>query len=97
MSEYFDEDKLNFGVYWESVSSELSKSFNLNRGDYNNLIEFGRLLGSTDVEGQLSHINMYKGIFTTERDEFQKDCKTKSKLYRVLGFFVGAVLALLII
>ena len=97
LAEFFNRNISLFGIYWESIIKDISKSCGLTADDYNNLIEFGRILGTTDVQGQLSHINIYKGIFTTTRDEYQKDFKTKSKLYRVLGFFLSAAVALLII
>lgn len=97
LAPYFKESNLPFNIYWQKAAEELSKSFNLTREDYKSLVEFGRLLGTTDVEGQLSHIEIYKALFSAERDSFEKDCKIKSRLYKTLGFFAGAVLVLFII
>lgn len=94
---FLDKDIKPFYRYWESVAHEFTKTFRLDSDDSNKLVEFGRLLGTTDVEGQLSHIGIYKGFFAQSRDDLQKEYKTKSRLYRTLGFFAGAVAALLIL
>ncbi|MCR5653793.1 MAG: stage III sporulation protein AB [Ruminococcus sp.] len=94
---FFEKGTKPFCVYWESAAKSISKSYSLNMEDYSNLIEFGRLLGTTDTEGQISHIEIYKGIFTSAKNNFEKDCKIKSRLYKTLGFFSGAVLAIMII
>ena len=93
----FDENKSGFSLWWDSAVEKFTKTYSLSGEEYNNLIEFGRLLGTTDTEGQLSHINIYKGIFGLIRDDFHKDCKTKSRLYKTLGFFAGATLALMLL
>lgn len=97
LSEFFSEKKTPFTAYWNSSVQRLSKAYSLSSEVRRNLTEFGKMLGATDVEGQIKHICVYKSVFTTARDNFQKDCKTKERLYKTLGFFAGAVLALLII
>ena len=97
LSEFFAEKKTPFLNYWNNAVQKLTKTYNLSAEVSNNLAEFGKLLGATDVEGQINHIGVYKGVFRAERDNFQKDCKIKARLYKSLGFFAGAVLALLII
>lgn len=97
LSEYFDEKKTPFISYWNSSIQRISKAFGLSTEVISNLTEFGKMLGATDVEGQMRHIGIYKSVFTTVRDNFRKDCKTKARLYKTLGFFAGAVSALLIL
>lgn len=97
LSEYFNQKKTPFVTYWNSAVQELTKVYGLSSEVSGNLTEFGKILGATDVDGQLKHIGIYNSLFTTERDNFQKDCKTKGRLYKTLGFFAGAVLALLIL
>lgn len=97
LSEYFKEKKTPFTAYWNSAVQKLTKVYGLSSEVSANLTEFGKMLGATDVEGQIKHIGIYKSLFTTERDNFQNDFKTKARLYKTLGFFAGAVLALLIL
>ena len=97
LSEYFYEKKTPFNTYWDNAVQKLAKAYSVSPEIKHNLTEFGRMLGATDVEGQIKHIGVYKSVFTTERDNFQKEYKTKARLYKTLGFFAGAVLALLIL
>lgn len=97
LSEHFNKNITPFVTYWNRAVYELTKAYALSSEVNANLSEFGKMLGATDVEGQIKHIGIYKSLFTTERDNFQKDCKTKGRLYKTLGFFAGAVLALIIL
>ena len=97
LSEYFLEKKTPFNTYWDNAVQKLTKAYSISSEIKHNLTEFGRMLGSTDVEGQIKHIGVYKSVFTTSLDNFQKEYKTKARLYKTLGFFAGAVLALLIL
>ena len=97
LSEYFLDKKTPFNTYWDNAVQKLAKAYSVTAEIKRNLTEFGRMLGTTDVEGQIKHIGVYKSVFTTARDNFQKEYKTKARLYKTLGFFAGAVLALIII
>ena len=97
LAQYFEEKTSSFSLWWDKALVKISKCYSLTEDERNSLTGFGHSLGTTDTEGQLSHINIYKGIFELIRDDFHKDCKTKSRLYKTLGFFCGAVLAILIL
>lgn len=93
----FDIKREPFPIYWQKVVKKIPKSYNLKKDDYTALVQFGQLLGTTDAQGQINHINIYKNIFQQNLNDAQKDCDTKSRLYKILGFFAGAVIVLLII
>jgi len=97
LSAYYKSDIRPFQAFWQSFINSISKTYFLSKEDKNTLSEFGRILGATDVEGQLSHIEIYKGIFSEKQKSLQSEYKTKSRLYKTLGFVAGAVLALLIV
>ena len=61
------------------------------------MCSFGEKLGITDVEGQLKHIELYKGLAKAHLDDSKKDITEKSRLYKTMGFFVGAAVALIVI
>ena len=94
---FFDNDISPFGAYWERAVGGMAKTCFLKRDEADSLVEFGRLLGTTDVEGQLCHIGIYKGVFSAARDNLREEYKTKARLYKSLGFFAGATLALSLI
>ena len=49
------------------------------------------------MEGQLSHIELYTDIFTKALENAVSEMKTKSRLYKTMGFFLGTSIALMIV
>jgi stage III sporulation protein AB len=82
---------------WNRSAEESAKAYFLTNLDKSLLCEFGAELGKTDVEGQLKHIELYKVQFTKQLAESEENIKQKAKLYKTMGFFVGASLALIMI
>ena len=60
------------------------------------MLGFGEKLGKTDLEGQLSHIELYRALFQKQIKEAEDDAQKKSRLYRTLGIFGGVSAAILI-
>lgn len=87
----------DFADYWNSAIQRLPKSCAITDGDLCLLKDFGRLLGTTDTQGQLNHIALYREQFDIQLKKAGEEYGQKAKLYRILGFFAGAVAALLII
>lgn len=86
-----------FSIQWKKNIKLLPKSLSLDSTDYNLLYEFGQTLGKADVDGELAHIELYKTSFQRQLDNAEENIKTKSKLYKAMGFFIGAAVAIMII
>ena len=97
LTDIFYTDSQIFTDYWCESVSKIPKSYGLKPDDYSLLNEFGKLLGTTDIEGQLNHIELYNTLFNNSLNNSNKEYKNKGKLYRLLGFFCGAVLAIMFI
>ncbi len=98
MLEFFSDNIFSsFIDYWNSFVEKIPKTYGLTNEDISLIKEFGKRLGTTDIEGQLNHIELYKNHFETQYKKSEDEYKTKSKLYKVLGFFIGAVIALILI
>ncbi len=97
LTDIFCTDSYVFTDYWTDSLSRIPKSYGLKADDCSLLSEFGKLLGTTDIEGQLNHIELYKTLFKNSLDNSEKEYKSKGKLYRLLGFFCGATLAIMFI
>ncbi len=84
-----------FYISWEKSIVNMQSS--LKDSDKKLLKSFGRSLGSSDIDGQLSNIEVYKEDFArikaTADNEFQK----KSRLYRSLGVLSGMFLSIMLI
>lgn len=89
------EDQSDYKTFWQSCVRSIPNSYGLKQEDYNLLFDFGRLLGSTDTEGQLNHIQLYKSLFQSQCKNAEEQYKSKARLYKILGFFAGAVIAVM--
>jgi stage III sporulation protein AB len=69
----------------------------LNKEDLTLLKEFFAKLGTTDVDGQLSHIDLYKEIFQEQYNKSKSDIEKKCKLYRMAGIFAGLAFVVMFI
>ena len=57
---------------------------------------FGRELGTTDMEGQMSHLKLYRELTAARLREASADREKKGRLYRQLGIFGGIAVALVL-
>lgn len=98
ISEYFKTGSFNnMNEYFETCIKNIPKACALKKEDKSLIIEFGRLLGTADIDGELSHIGLYKELIETNIDNSIEELNQKSKLFKLLGLFSGIAAALLII
>ena len=99
--------QMNFRLFFPKAKTDSEKQYTvrtknttvhfLKHEDKQLLCSFGEKLGITDVEGQLKHIELYKGLANAHLDDSKNEIKQKSRLYKTMGFFVGTAAALVII
>ena len=81
---------------WETLVSRLPRSCSLTEPDVALLLRLGAQLGKTDLDGQLRHL----ALTATELDaliaESESLVSQRSRLYKTIGFFVGASSAILL-
>ena len=73
------------------------ENLNFNNKDKELLSSFFKDLGTTDIDGELSHIKMYQELFSEQYKLSKEDIKNKGKLYRMLGLFSGLAFVVLFI
>ena len=61
------------------------------------LLEFGSLLGTTDVEGQLSGISALQSLIQTLYERRSEEYNSKGRLYRSVGLIAGVTLGIMVI
>ncbi len=90
----FDSEKI-FLQQW----SELLKLYHdtLTKSDIKLLLSFAENLGKTDVNGEISHIQMYVELLSSSVNEAENSINSKSKLYRTFGVSVGLLISILLI
>lgn len=81
---------------WEK-SLEEAKNTNFNQEDITALKTLGKMLGNTDVEGQVSQIELTQNLLIDKIQQAQEEKKKNSKLYRTLGLATGLTVAIILI
>lgn len=89
--------EIPFDIRWERAVNNIPRSRALNNSDKELLISFGTKLGKTDVEGQLSHIELYRAMLQKQLSLAEEAAAQKSRLFKTLGLFGGVSAALLIL
>lgn len=80
---------------WEEALQENKTS--LLKEDIDLLKGMGKLLGKTDLEGQISEIELTKTFLDTQIKRAEKECEKNEKLYKTLGLVGGTALVIILI
>lgn len=70
---------------------------NMNNEDLNTLKKLENLLGKTNVEGQLSEIELMKKFIETQIKKAEKERSKNEKLYKNLGVIVGLAIVIILL
>lgn len=82
---------------WE-MALENSKNDNyLSTEDIIALKSLGKMLGNTDIEGQVSQIELSENLLDEKIAEAQEAKKKNTKLYKTLGISTGLAIAIILI
>lgn len=82
---------------WE-MALENSKDDNyLSTEDIIALRSLGKMLGNTDIEGQVSQIELSENLLDEKIAEAQEAKKKNTKLYKTLGISTGLAIAIILI
>lgn len=77
-----------------SVDSSIS---NLNLEDIENIKSFGKMLGKTDKEGQISRLELTKTFIDMQIEKARVEEEKNAKLYKTLGAVVGLAFVIILI
>lgn len=70
---------------------------NMNLEDKTILKSLGKLLGKTDIEGQISEIQLVSSFLDTQIDLAEKEKEKNEKMYKTLGGVIGLTLVIIFI
>lgn len=82
---------------WPQAVDRIPKNTGLTSDDRKLLKDFSAALGTTDVDGQVAHCELYKTLAGTRLEQAREEKAKKGKLYRMLGAFSGVCVSLLIL
>ena len=80
---------------WEK--SIESVTTNLNIEDIENIKNFGKMLGKTDKEGQLSRIELTKTFVEMQIEKAKIEEQKNAKMYKTLGAIIGLAFVIILI
>ncbi len=86
---------LSAGEAWKIAID--NSNTNMNAEDLSILKNFDKLLGKTNVEGQLSEIELLKRYIDTQIKKAEEAQKKNEKLYKDLGIIVGLTIVIILI
>lgn len=93
----FVSDDKPFEISWNEAAECIPRSFSLTGNDIALIRDCGSQLGKTDLEGQLSHLGLIEARLDSLIAEAGESIGKKSRLYKTMGFFVGASAAILLL
>lgn len=83
------------GEAWEK-SIDLNCA-ELKEEDINSLKTLGKLLGSTDIEGQINQIRLVTEFINNQINDAEKEKNSNAKMYRKLGAILGLIIVIALI
>ncbi len=72
-------------------------NMNMNIEDKSILKNLGKLLGKTDIDGQISEIKLVNEFLNTQIELAESDKKKNEKMYKTLGGIIGLTLVIILI
>lgn len=79
---------------WEECIQDADIS--INQEDKDILKKLGKLLGQTDVDGQVSEIEVTENFLDMQIDNAEEEKKKNQKIYKTLGITVGLIFVIVL-
>ena len=83
------------GEAWEKSVED--NGANLKKEDKNSIKTLGKLLGKTDVEGQINQIQLVNSFLEQQINEATEAKNKNEKMYQKLGAIVGLIIVIVLI
>lgn len=94
-SDYMNEESSKKA--WEKSLENATKKTNFNEEDITTLKTLGKMLGNTDMAGQVSQIELTEQMLLERIENAKVEKKKNSKLYKTLGITAGSAIAIILI
>ena len=82
---------------WNISIEEEKENLSFNKEDFNIIKNLGNMLGKTDVEGQVSEIELTSNFLDMQITKAEDERRKNEKLYRNLGTIVGLAIVIILI
>jgi stage III sporulation protein AB len=88
---------LNASQAWELAVHEGAKKTALNKEDESILASFGKMLGNSDVDGQIKNIRLTLGQLKIQEQKAEESRAKTEKMYKSLGVLGGLAVVVILI
>jgi stage III sporulation protein AB len=82
---------------WETAVRNNIKKTSLNKEDEEILVSFGKMLGASDIEGQIKNIRLTLNQLKMQEQKAEESKKKNESMYRSLGILGGLALVIILI
>ena len=82
---------------WNKAIDETKENTNLNEEDIKTIKGLSKQLGITDIEGQISQIDITQNFLDTQIRQAQEEKEKNQKIYQKLGTTIGLVIVILLV
>ncbi len=83
------------GTAWSNAIENSSNSMTIE--DKQILKSLGKLLGKTDIDGQISQIEIVETFINTQIEKAENEKNKNSKMYKTLGVVLGLVIVIILV
>lgn len=83
------------GIAWNEAVFEVKT--NMNKEDLKTIASLSKLLGKTDIHGQMSEIELLEKFIDEQIENAEGEQKKNEKLYKSLGVIAGLAIAIILI
>ncbi|HOJ09114.1 MAG TPA: stage III sporulation protein SpoIIIAB [Clostridiales bacterium] len=90
-------EELNLAQAWERAIKDNIYKTSLNKEDEEILVSFGKMLGNSDIEGQIKNIRFTIYQLSLQEQKAEELKKRNETMYRTLGILGGATAVILLI
>ncbi len=87
--------EISAGEAWEQALEEVPHNFN--KEDVIVLKNLSKMLGQTNLEGQISQIEVVNQFLTSRLENAGEERRKNEKMYRTLGMVAGLMIAIILI
>lgn len=82
---------------WESAVRENILTTALNKEDEEILVSFGKMLGNSDLDGQIKNIHLTLSQLELQEEKAEENKKKNERMYRSLGCLGGMAIVFILI
>ncbi len=87
----------NFPSAWKKAVQQTKGQMNLTEADLSPIFSLSDIIGSADVEHQISALLMTEELLKRQREEAEEAKRKKGRLYRSLGALAGVGMVIILI